>query len=385
MKLAIQLAYRNLMGAGLKTWLNVAVLAFTFLLIVFFNGFIDGWNRQAIVEGVKWEYGQGQLINEKYDPKDPFSIEDGHGLISSVNSENMTPILLRQGSLYPEGRMIPVLIKGLDKEQNILAFPTQKFVTDEGNLPVLIGKRFAKTNNMKVGDEVLLRWKDKNGTFDATDVTVAEIFNSDVAGIDVGSIYMSLDELYRITGLQDVATLFVGGKGYETQEVDGWKTKSKKELLAGLTAIINSKKASGSILYVLLLAIALLAIFDTQVLAIFRRQKEIGTYVSLGMTRAQVVKLFTVEGGMYSILAAIVALIIGTPLFWFISKNGITMPSASTSAGVTIADVVHPYFALSLIATTLILVVIAATIVSYIPSRKISKMDPVDALKGKIQ
>ena len=46
MKLAFQLAYRNLMGAGLKTWLNVGILAFTFILIVFFNGFMDGWNKQ---------------------------------------------------------------------------------------------------------------------------------------------------------------------------------------------------------------------------------------------------------------------------------------------------------------------------------------------------
>ena len=33
-------------------------------------------------------------------------------------------------------------------------------------------------------------------------------------------------------------------------------------------------------MYGLLLNIALLAIFDTQVLSIFRRQKEIGTYIA---------------------------------------------------------------------------------------------------------
>lgn len=41
MKLALQLAYKNLMGAGLRTWLNVGVLALSFIIIIFFRGFLE--------------------------------------------------------------------------------------------------------------------------------------------------------------------------------------------------------------------------------------------------------------------------------------------------------------------------------------------------------
>jgi predicted lysophospholipase L1 biosynthesis ABC-type transport system permease subunit len=51
----------------------------------------------------------------------------------------------------------------------------------------------------------------------------------------------------------------------------------------------------------------MLAIFDTQVLSVFRRQKEIGTYIALGYTRKEVVTLFTVEGSMHAVLAALLA------------------------------------------------------------------------------
>ncbi len=47
MKLAFQLAYRNLIGAGLRTWLNVIVLSFAYVMIIFYNGILDGWNEQA--------------------------------------------------------------------------------------------------------------------------------------------------------------------------------------------------------------------------------------------------------------------------------------------------------------------------------------------------
>ena len=75
MKIAFQLAYKNLVGAGLRTWLNVSVLSFAFVVIIFYNGLIDGWNLQARNDGIAWEYGNGHLLNEAYDPYDPLSIQ----------------------------------------------------------------------------------------------------------------------------------------------------------------------------------------------------------------------------------------------------------------------------------------------------------------------
>ena len=137
-------------------------------------------------------------------------------------------------------------------------------------------------------------------------------------------------------------------------------------------------------MYILLMAIALLAIFDTQVLSVFRRQKEIGTYIALGMTRRQVRRLFTIEGSMYSILAVITGCIFGLPLFWYLSKNGIPMPDMIDEMGVAISTSIIPLFGFKLIMTTAIAIVGAATIVSFLPARKIVKMHPVDALKGKV-
>ena len=133
----------------------------------------------------------------------------------------------------------------------------------------------------------------------------------------------------------------------------------------------------------LLLIIALLAIFDTQVLSIFRRQKEIGTYIALGMTRAQVVGIFTVEGGAHSILAARVGAVYGIPLFLYLGKAGLSFNTPDV--GITVAATIYPYYSVGLIFSTILLVVISATIVSYIPARKIATMKPTDALRGKLQ
>lgn len=384
MKLAFQLAYRNLMGAGLRTWLNVIVLSFAYVMIIFYNGILDGWNQQARTDTIAWEYGQGQLRFDEYDPYDPFTILDGHAVLPEKEREGLTPVLLRQGTIYPEGRMLSAMIKGIDAEQSILNIPTAKLQDSDAEIPVVIGKRMSESLNLKEGDEVLMRWRDKNGTYDAANITVAAIFDCNVPTIDDGQIWMGIDKLWEITQLQESATYYIASEDVPLN-AEGWTYLSQANLLQDLTDMIEMKKYSSSIMYGLLLAIALLAIFDTQVLSIFRRQREIGTYISLGMTRSKVVTLFTFEGTMYSILATIVGSLYGIPLFVYMTNNGMSMPEANQDMGIALADTIYPVYSVGLILGTILIVVIAATVVSFMPARKIAKMDPVDALKGKMQ
>jgi putative ABC transport system permease protein len=385
MKLTFQLAYKNLVGAGLRTWLNVGVLAFSFIIIIFYNGLIDGWNEQAKHDSIAWEYGNGQLLHADYDPFDPFTILDGHGVLENELSKNLAPILLRQASIYPEGRMFSVALKGIDVNQTTLKLPTASLKNSNAKIPAMMGINMADAANLKKGDEVLLRWRDQGGTFDAAKITVVDIFETNVPTVDMGQVWIPIRKMWKMTGLENHTTFYVANENFQPSNISGWKYQSQETLLSDLNEIIAMKKISGSIMYLLLLAIALLAIFDTQVLSVFRRQKEIGTYISLGMTRAQVVGLFTVEGSMYSIFAMILGSIVGIPLFAYLAKIGIGMPAASRDMGVPLAERIFPVFGIQLIVGTILLVVIASTIVSFLPARKIAKMNPVLALKGKLQ
>jgi len=385
MKLAFHLAYKNLIGAGLRTWLNAGVLSFAFVVIIFFNGLIDGWNLQASADSIAWEIGSGQLLNEAYDATDPFSILDGHGVLPEAEQSNLTPVLIRQATIYPQGRMISTNLKGIDVNQSVVKLPTHLLKESEADIPVIIGSRMAKTANANVGDEILLRWRDQNGTYDAASATVTGIFETNVPNIDAGQLWMSIEKLREITNLEEHATLFIANEQYIQKEIPGWRFETQAYQLRELTKIINMKKTSGAIMYTLLMTLGLLAIFDTQVLSIFRRQKEIGTYIALGMTRWQVVRMFTAEGGMYSIFATVLGAIYGIPLLVWLSKTGIGFEISGDEFGVVMAETMYPVYGLSLILGTILLVVLSATIVSFLPARKIARMNPVEALKGKLQ
>ncbi len=391
MKLALKLAFRNLIGAGLRTWLNVIVLSFSFVIIIWMKGILVGWDRQAKSDMIHWEIGGGQYWNKNYDPYDPFTLEDAHlkipaELKAGITAGDIEPILIAQGTVYPEGRMQSVLIKGINPSQKILFLPTQKLDTAIDAIPAIIGSHMARVNKLKIGDYVILRWRDVNGTFDATDIRIADIFTTNVPTVDVAQVWIPLDSLQSMLLMPDEATLFtLRYPEKKPSELSNWKLMTVSDLTADLEKMIKTKTIGQSVFYVILLLLALLAIFDTQVLSIFRRQKEIGTYISLGYTRREVVGLFTVEGAMHSVLAAIVAAIYGIPFLIWQAKTGWSLPVESGDFGITMASTLYPVYSVGLVLTTIFIVLLTTTIVSYWPSRKIAKMNPTDALRGKIQ
>ncbi|MBT8326423.1 MAG: FtsX-like permease family protein, partial [Bacteroidia bacterium] len=308
------------------------------------------------------------------------------GNISQIEDKNLSPVLVRQASIYPDGRMMTVALKGINPLQNALKLPTSKLDTACSEVPILIGQNMARSSGLNKGDIVLLQWKDKNGTFDAANAVVADVFKTTVPTVDGGQIYISIKKLWDLTGLQNEASFLIANDQYVNTQTDQWIYKDQDELLITLDNIIATERISGSILYILLMLIALLAIFDTQVLSIFRRQKEIGTYMALGMTKLQVIKLFTVEGLMYSIFAMLVGCIWGIPVLNYFARNGIPYPVENMDDfGISISEIMYPIYGFKLIIGTVIAVVISATIVSYLPARKIARMDAVDAIKGKLQ
>lgn len=388
---AFKLAFRNLIGAGTRTWLNVGILAFILILIITHYGILDGWNKQAIRDMIEWEIGGGQIWNENYDPYDPFTLEDSHApLPASMQAEiengNLAPVLITQGTIYPEGRMVSVKLKGINIDQQVSKLPTELLKGDFTEIPVLIGTGMAKSAHLEKGDYVTVRWRDVDGTFDAAEAVIAGVFKADVPAVTAGQLWLPIKRLREMTQMPGEATLLIADQDYTwTGSEAGWELKHHDFLLKEMREMMKMKKVGGSVIYVVLMLLAMLAVFDTQVLSIFRRQKEIGTYMAMGMTRGQVIKLFTVEGAMHSVLAVVLGAIPGMPWLLWVSHKGFGIPVDSEEFGMAMAERIYPAYSLGLIISVVCLVVITTTIVSFLPSRKISKMNPTEAIKGKLQ
>ena len=386
----LKLAIRNTLGAGLRTWLNAVALSFSFVAIIGLQGFYDGMNDQVQRATVDALYGGGQYWQQSYDPFDPLSYDDAHGSVpprldSLVAARRAAALLFRSATIYPHGRFQPVLLKGIDPGQATLSIPSGLLRDTSDGIPALIGARMARDIGVAKGDMITVQWRDVHGTYDARDMRIVGIFRTTVQEIDNGQIWLPLDRLRELTGLQAQATMVILDKAASpVARADGWTFRDKGYLLRDLRSLIKMKEVQGSILYLMLLFLAMLAIFDTQVLSIWRRRREMGTLMALGMTRGRVIGLFTLEGALHSVLAAIVAAAYGIPLLAYFANTGMGLPSAADNFGFALGERLFPTYTPPLIVGTIVLVFIVTTIVSFLPTRKIAHLRPTDALRGKL-
>ncbi len=388
--ISIKLAYRNLIGAGLRTWLNVVVLSFAYVVIIWHKGFLQGWDEQARRDTIEWEIGGGQYLQQDYDPYDPLSLEAGHGMVpndasAEINQGRLTPILALPAAMYPQGRIQSVILKGIDPQQRIIAIPSEALSVQSSEIPAVIGSRMARNNRLAVDDLITIRWRDANGTFDAQEVKIVAIFRTNVGSVDMGQLWLPLQRLQQMAQLPGQASILVADKRFNpTQSYSGWILKEQKILLQPIADVIRMKSIGGLVIFFMLLLLAMLAIFDTQVLSIFRRRREIGTLMALGMTRGQVIRIFTIEGAMHAVLATVVAAVYGIPMLYYFAKTGWKMPEMVDDMGMAIAETIYPAYPAQLVLGTILLVLVAVTIVSFLPTRRIAKLHPTEAIRGKL-
>ena len=388
--LVLKLAVRNVIARGMQTWLNVFVLSLAFVAIVWLMGFYDGMHQQAMKAMVDTELGGGQFWHRTYDPSDPLTLEESYAPLSEDLTELVagnlaTPILITIGAIFPQGRVQTAMLKGIEPSQRIVDLPSNVLKPDDsGVIPGLIGTRMAEKTDLHVGDYVTVRWRDANGTFDATDVKIVHIMSTTVQAVDNSQIWLPLKTLRQMLDAPESATLVTLSKEIDQVPESGveWIYRDMDYLLADLMELVEMKKVGGSIFMTFLLAMALLAIFDTQVLTVFRRRKEMGMLMALGMTRGRLISLFTLEGTMQGVLALLIGAVYGIPLMYYGVVHGLPLPEAMDDFGVALSSRLYSSYSAYLLVWSTALVLIAVTIVSFLPTRRITKLKPTDALRG---
>jgi len=385
-----KIALKNLLGAKLRTFLNVFVTSISFFMIIFMTGLYDGMRQHAKQVTIDTEIAGGAYWHPLYDPLDPMSFENSHSKLPAnidalVKEKRAVPILVSQAAIYPNGRIMPIIMKGIDPSQNIVNMPTETLSKNKDvNIPVLVGKGMANNAKLKIGDSFTIRWLDSDGTYDADEGTVVHIMDTENFKLDIGHIWIPIKKAQEMLTMKDEVTYVAYSKNeIKLNNSGSWIHRDVNYLIQDIEAAIEADKPSIQIMFAILLSLAAMGIFNAQVLSIIRRGREIGTLMALGMTRSRVVGLFTMEGGINAILASLLTIFPFGLILWWTAKHGIPLPMDYTEMGFMIAKQLIPIYSLGLIITTTILVFSIVLIVSYLPSRRIARMKPTDALRGK--
>lgn len=381
-----RLALKNLFGSGLRTWLNVISLSIVFVTILIVHGFYTGVFSRIEENMIRCDVAGGQYWSEGYDPQDVLGIDSCYqsytDFMPEIEAGTATPILIRSGYLYSDANMQGILIKGIDRHQTLLDVPSDSLAYDPDLLHAYIGHVMARHTHLKEGDRVMLRFRDKHEANTAMEARIDKIVHFPIQSIDIGQIWVDLESLQVLSDMKDQATI-VTVKAPLERRVDHWTYQGMDVMLESLYTWKAQEETGAYVIMALLLGMAVLAIFDTQMLSIFRRKKEIGTLVAVGMRKQRVVWLFTLEGLLYAVFALVIGAIPGIPLLYLLNKNGIQLGNSMEDFGMNIASTIWPEFSWAVIAGAAGSILVLVVLVSYLAAKRISNMNIVRILKGK--
>ncbi len=127
-----------------------------------------------------------------------------------------------------------------------------------------------------------------------------------------------------------------------------------------------------------LLVIVLTGIANTMLMSVFERVREIGTMLSVGTRRRQVMTLFLLEAALLGLAGGALGVALGGALATAIAQRGIPFQMVGSAVPGLLRPVVDPPYALLILG----LAVLGAVLASAYPAYRASRLDPVAALRA---
>lgn len=384
----LTLALKNFYRQGLRALLNILVTALTLLAIIYNMSLLNGFQVQATRNMVSSDVAGGHYVSPGFDLLTPTEWEEHTSQTPSVLSElphsEKAETLIMQGQIFPNYRLFPVQLRGIEMEQTLLKLPLgalKSFPAKADDvIPVILGAKMAEKAHLNKGDTVVLKWRDSLGAVDARDAKVVDVVSFLNPRIDTGVVWLRLDHLREMTRRAGQVSWVAVGRHHGT--VRQMEYKSVEDLMSDLLTLLKNDRRNARIIWAILIFLAAISIFNTQILNVFKRQKEIGTFMALGMNPGEIVRMFTLEGSLAAVAAMLAAILIGVPLFTWYQGVGFDVSHLKETT-IPVQETIFLDIRPVEVVFSALVIVAVMIIVAWLPVRKISRLEPTLALRGR--
>lgn len=287
------------------------------------------------------------------------------------------------------------LFSAIDPEHETLVCPRRLEMISSGQTLAQAGPEagiftpeLAANLGIKLGQQATLLINDKEGVMNALDLNFVGVYGQPGLPLPEKKIgYVPLlyaQKLLRMEGrateiaiavnnLDDAGKLkpvLQAAVGPE-YEVVTWL-----DVAASVEEAIASQNAVLSLIATIFLFIALLGIANTMLMSVLERTREIGTMMSVGVRRRQILSLFLLEAALLGLLGGLLGAAAGCTFVLYYGHAGITFKFPGMLAPLHIYPTIttgYVFFVLTLAAG-------GAALAALWPSVRASRMRPVEAL-----
>jgi len=403
------IAFRNIFRNFRRSILSAIAIAVAAMSIVFLYSLLGGMTEDLVYNQQTFSTGAVRIRNKAYTRNERLNpihltVPDPQGILSLLSQipgvGPVSPRISFPASIYKKDENYNVRGVGLDMEREGLFQNLGPEVVREGRLPaagrneVIIGYRLAQKVGIGVGDKMTILSNTATRGTNAMTFTVTGLAVFPLSSLNETTFYAPLDRIqYFLKMGEDVQEILIKTNGdYSSVDV----TDSVRRALAGRKELEVSDWRSVSETYSLMqmastsydifafffFLLGCSVIFNTTIMVIFERMKEIGTLSAMGMSGGDLVRLFFLESLFISILGSLIGVSAGIIITQILHVTGIDLGSAMKGVDFDISAVLYPKLSLKSTVFVFVYSVAVASVTSIFPSRKVSRVEPVEALRA---
>jgi len=404
-----KLALRHLTTGGGQTLLTVGAVAAGVIVIIFLTALIFGIRARLttmLTESIphvtlrvrdlepvplseiqNLENAMSSTRIEKQAPQLKF-IDNWQHVVDVVrtvpNVRIASPAVQGQGFASRGGNPIGVTITGADPEQQDEVSPvTQDLIAGRyvglASDEIVIDYELAKDLTVSVGDRIRVTSSMSN----TESLSIAGIYSR---GQGRGGAYVTLRTGQSLFGMgNSVNVIFV--KVYElfgadkvADRIEGlvpYEARSWSREFPSFVSSLNVQAASAYLISGFSLIASSFAIASVLIVSVLQKSKQIGILKSIGATRSQILRVFTLEGLVIAFAGSVSGAIVGSLIVYLIS-----LPLQSTSRPGHVPDQLFPVAILPVyIFGAMGAAILSTVIAAWFPARRAAKMNPVDVMR----
>jgi lipoprotein-releasing system permease protein len=405
----VKLAIRHLTTGGGQTLLTVGAVAAGVIVIIFLTALIFGIRARLttmLTESIphvtlrvrdlepvplseiqNLENAMSSTRIEKQAPQLKF-IDNWQHVVDVVrtvpNVRVASPAVQGQGFASRGGNPIGVSITGADPAQQDEISPVTKdliagryvgLASDE----VVIDYELAKDLSVSVGDRIRMtssmgnteslsiagiysRGQGRGGAY----VTLRTGQSLFAMGNSVNVVYVKVYELFGAAQVAD-----------RIQSLVPYEARSWSREFPSFVSSLNVQAASAYLISGFSLIASSFAIASVLIVSVLQKSKQIGILKSIGATRSQILRIFTLEGLAIAFAGSISGAIVGSLIVYLIS-----LPLQRTARPGHVPDQLFPVAILPVyIFGAMGAAILSTVIAAWFPAQRAAKMNPVDVMR----
>lgn len=407
----LKLAWKNVWRNRRRTLITANAMGVGVMALVALYNYYDAFHEQVIRNVIRYQSGHLTISAPQQTGIPTRLINDSNPyekwLSKRRDVKAVSKRLVLQGLISSPKGSVNAIITGIEpfREKRITRFHTNmikgEFFPDGKTYkgkPIVLGKKLAKILKVELGSKVVLLTQGVDGSIGNELFEVAGIFLTHSDFDEHGAFILKKDAhgllsapsnathqiavvLYAESQIPYVKHAFTKKFGGKAVRILSWM-----EIQRPLMSMIDLNKAVNRMLMIIILFVAGLGIVNSVLMSVLERTREFGVMLAVGTTRNEINRMVICETVMLSLIGVFLGNLAGLIVTVYFGKHGFDLKWLTDSTiavqGTIIDTVTFPSVQWQNSAMVTAFIILLSLVVSFLPVRHLSRLEPVKALRG---